>query len=266
MAGGQVKPLADVFDCYLRRAPLALALFRTAECRHLAAVRMRRPLLDLGCGNAEFAAAALEGSPDLGIDLVHQRLSLARAEGRHRALVCGDAARLPLAGGSIGTVLAVSVCEHLKQPARTLAEVERVLGPGGQFVATIVLSDLHERLPYPRFCRRLALAPLAAAYLRLHDHVFCHQTLHNQAKWETMLTEAGLRVIESRTIVSPRLIVWFDFLLATAWPHKLRQRIGRCAVWRPRWVRKALWKWFQSIEEPNTDQGSVLLVVAEKTK
>jgi ubiquinone/menaquinone biosynthesis C-methylase UbiE len=260
----RLTSVAEIFDAYLARAPLALALFRSAECRHLRSVHLARPLLDLGCGNGEFAASALVGRPDLGIDLGHQRLAVALAADCHLALAQADAARLPVADDSFTTVLAVSVCEHLVEPARALAEVHRVLRPGGRFVATIVLRDLHERLFYPRLCRRLRLAGLARLYLRLHDRVFRHQTLLSQTGWEIMLAEAGFQIVTSRNILPPQLIVWFDFWLATAWPHKFMQRIGRGANWRPRWLRAALWKWFEAIEQGDTKDGSVLLVIAEK--
>jgi len=46
-------------------------------------------------------------------------------------LVC-DAAELPLDDASVDVVLNVSVLEHVPDPARILAEIRRVLRPGGR--------------------------------------------------------------------------------------------------------------------------------------
>ena len=195
-------PLATIFGHYLRSAPLAHALFRSAECRHLASLKLKRPVLDLGCGMGEFASHAVGARLDVGVDCLAAPLSTARTLGRFRSVVQADAARLPVAGESFASVIAVSVCEHFAKPVASLAEAYRVLNPGGQFVATIVLADVHEHLYYPRLLRRLRLGWLASRYLQLHDLVFRHHVLESREWWEARLTEVGFNVVFSRKIIA----------------------------------------------------------------
>ncbi len=257
---------AAIFARYLSHTPLAHALFRGAECRSLAALEIRRPALDLGCSTGEFAAWALDEPIELGVDLSHGRLRQARGAGGHVSLAQADAAALPLTDETFASVIAVSVCEHLLQPRAALAEAFRVLRPGGRFVATVVLAELHEHLFWPKVCRRLRMPWLARWYVALHDRVFGHVALHGREEWEKMLQAAGFRLVVSRKILSPRLTRWFDFWLITAWPYKLVQWLGvQTFVWRPKWLRRLCWRCFQSIDEECGNQGSVLLVVAEKT-
>lgn len=46
-----------------------------------------------------------------------------------------DAQALPFRDGSVGALIAFDLVHHLPQPARLLAEAERVLAPGGRLVA-----------------------------------------------------------------------------------------------------------------------------------
>ncbi len=255
----------NIFDSYVSHTPLAYTIFRGSECCALCSVDSKRPVLDIGSSTGEFAQWALTEPSDAGVDLSHSRLRQAFARGGHASLAQADAAALPYPDDAFASVLAVSVCEHLARPGAALAEAFRVLRPGGRFVATIVLADIHQHLLHSRLCRALGLRWLAGLYERLHDRVFDHVALHERDDWERMLAAAGFRLVEGRKILSPRLIRWFDFWLITAWPYKLMQWLGmRPFVWRPRWIARLCWKWFQSIDEDAADEGSVLLVVAEK--
>jgi SAM-dependent methyltransferase len=93
-------------------------------------------VLDLGCFGSEILPVLHRlGLRDLtGIDLnplVH-RMPL---EGAIRYLV-GDFLQASLADRSFDCITAISVIEHGFQPQRLLAEVSRMLSPGGAFVAS----------------------------------------------------------------------------------------------------------------------------------
>lgn len=107
-------------------------------------------LLDLGCGTGYAAPHLRERysrAPLLHLDLAHGMLTFARDQrsvaGAH--YLCGDAEQLPLADACVDLVwssLAVQWCE---QPERLLAELSRVLRPGGRcLLATLGPDTLYE--------------------------------------------------------------------------------------------------------------------------
>lgn len=96
-----------------------------------------RPLLDLGTGDGQTLAALVRG-PGLVVGVDRSAAAL-RAAGRASpyARVCAQADRLPFTDASFTAALAGDLFHHLvdRALASTLAEVVRVLRPGGRLLA-----------------------------------------------------------------------------------------------------------------------------------
>lgn len=85
------------------------------------------------------------GRRALGLDGRYDRemcrqLGIARAEGK---ILCMDAAKMTFADASMDNFVSTSVFEHLPEPARVMAEIARVLRPGGvvQIITHLYTSD-----------------------------------------------------------------------------------------------------------------------------
>jgi SAM-dependent methyltransferase len=124
-------------------------------------------ILDIGCaagGTLSYLAAWGEA---WGLDLSAEAVALCLAWGidEHR-LVVGDAQSMPFfTDERFDLITAVEVLEHLPQPERGLAEIRRILKPGGLLLLTVpadpkLWSDRDARLGH---FRRYRLAELKAA-------------------------------------------------------------------------------------------------------
>ncbi|RSM98179.1 SAM-dependent methyltransferase [Nonomuraea sp. WAC 01424] len=96
-------------------------------------------LLDLGCGpgtiTTDLAAAVAPGHV-LGLDQQAAQLAGARTRAGQRGLTNvefqeGSCYEIPLDDRSVDRVFSHALLEHLAHPARALAEIHRVLRPGG---------------------------------------------------------------------------------------------------------------------------------------
>lgn len=107
-------------------------------------------VLDLGCGEGRhvIAACALDGADAVGVDLSLTDLATARErmvefrgepeeDAGHFLLLAGDALRLPFDDGSFDAVICSEVLEHIPDYRGALAEIFRVLKPGGRFCASV---------------------------------------------------------------------------------------------------------------------------------
>jgi SAM-dependent methyltransferase len=82
------------------------------------------------------AAAEAARPAYVGIDLSAAELAVARRRGAER-LVRASAAALPLASGSVDVVVCSMALQVLTPLPAVLAEIARVLKPGGRLVATV---------------------------------------------------------------------------------------------------------------------------------
>lgn len=99
--------------------------------RHVAAYRLAEPefgpgrLLDLGCGIGH-SFHLLSPRETVGVDVDGGAL-----EGQDRETLVADMRELPFGDDSFESVLSVHSVEHVPDPERVVAEVSRVLEPGG---------------------------------------------------------------------------------------------------------------------------------------
>jgi SAM-dependent methyltransferase len=102
-----------------------------------------RDLLDVGCGDGAYALAAARARAHVtGLDRCAVAVAAARAraeaEGLAVDLQLGDAGALPFPADRFDVVLAVTVLCFVAKPAQAVAEMARVLRPGG----VLVLGEL----------------------------------------------------------------------------------------------------------------------------
>ncbi len=95
-----------------------------------------RRLLDAGCGTGHFSRRAAERgartvSLDLGFDLLRVTGTRCRT-----SRVQGDALRLPFPDGCFDVVVSSEMVEHTPDPEAAVAELCRVVGPGGVLALT----------------------------------------------------------------------------------------------------------------------------------
>jgi SAM-dependent methyltransferase len=95
-----------------------------------------REVLDLGCRTGAVTASFLEGNRVVGMDVDRDALALAAQRGIET--VWGDIeVTLPFEEGSFDAVVAGELLEHVREPADVVAEVRRLLRPGGTFAGSV---------------------------------------------------------------------------------------------------------------------------------
>ena len=94
-------------------------------------------LLDIGCGDGRIAEEARAcGARYVGVDVSSSAVEFCRAKGLEAA-ECNLDQPLPFPDGSFDAVTVFEVLEHLFEPARALAQIARVLKPGGAVVGSV---------------------------------------------------------------------------------------------------------------------------------
>jgi ubiquinone/menaquinone biosynthesis C-methylase UbiE len=197
--------------------------------------------LDLGCGHRLLPEWRLEQEQELakrprllaGLDYDHGSLI------RHSAIrncVRGDISSLPFRDGAFDLVTSNMVFEHLKQPAAQLAEIIRVLKPGG-----ILVFHTPNVQSYASFVTRLIPESLKASLIwflqrRKEEDIFpVYYRINSSRRIKEVAQSAGFEVQMIRLIVSsaqlwmiPPLVMLeliLIRLLMTGWGRRFRTNI-----------------------------------------
>lgn len=125
------RPLRD-------STPSGLLALHDAGYREAVAVLPRGTILDIGCGVGEETVRLVgDGRNVIGIDYDPETAALARARGI--GALCADGSVLPLATGTVDAVCSSHIIEHFVDPSGHVAEMARVLKPGG--IACVVTPN-----------------------------------------------------------------------------------------------------------------------------
>ncbi len=108
--------------------------------QQLASLPQVRRILDLGCGDGEnllrFAGVPAQR---LGLEISMSRLQTARQHGLD--VLQGSGTTLPLPDGSVDMIYIAHVLHHIREYAAAMAEMRRVLAPGGVVFVVETVSD-----------------------------------------------------------------------------------------------------------------------------
>ncbi|MHB1318683.1 MAG: class I SAM-dependent methyltransferase [Anaerolineae bacterium] len=154
-------------------------------------------ILDCGTGMGFYARTLHRLYPDtrvVGVDVDGRALAYARAHVDQAILVVqGDITRMPLKAGSVDSVLMSEVLEHLPDEPAGLAEIRRVLKPGGKLAITVPVSyysawyDPINRLSVTLRGRPIRTGPFAGIWAY-------HVRLYEPERLRQVLADAGFTV------------------------------------------------------------------------
>ena len=151
-------------------------------------------ILDVGSGKGAFAGALARGGlRPVGADPSLAAVAIAKrwVDGDGRFLLAAGEA-LPLASESFDRAVSVCVLEHTRDDALVLAEVRRVLKPGGLFALTVdCLNSPH----------------VEEAFRRHHVSEYRCNQLYDDTRIRELLREAGFEVLGSRYLFTGRLAI-----------------------------------------------------------
>lgn len=252
---------------HLRELPAFRGLLRAVEARfYQDLLPLDEPVLDVGCGDGHFASIAFPRPLEAGIDPAGAILREAGQRGAYRVLAqaLGDA--LPFAGGTFATVISNSVLEHIPGVEPVLAEVARVLQPGGRFIFCVPGERLTELLFFTQLFRRFRLGGLARAYEGYFNRISRHHHCDGPGVWQERLAVASLRPVAHFSYFSERANHALDLGHYYGVPSLVAKKLfGRWILVPTRWNLALTERWLRPLyDEPLPEVGAYLFVVAEK--
>jgi SAM-dependent methyltransferase len=216
---------------FARYESLAHSLWRAQELslfrQYLG--RIDAPVLDFGCGDGSFSAVLLE-EVAWGADTDPAALEMAARTGIYRAMVSCVNNTIPLPSGSVRSVISNSVLEHVEGLDGVIAELARVIEPGGRLALTA---------PTPTYTDHLTkwFGAKAANEVNLQSS---HRNLKSASEWIRCLSMHGLET-EVMIEYQPDWMTFWYRMLRFCGPRGLGRIPGfqdMCwRLWLGTWVR-----------------------------
>ncbi|MEQ8514957.1 MAG: class I SAM-dependent methyltransferase, partial [Chromatocurvus sp.] len=180
--------------------------------------------------------------------------------------LAASATALPLADASLGSVAANCVLEHVPRLGTALAEIHRVLRPGGRLVFGVPSHHFADMLFGSTALRRLGLKRLSRAYGAWFNRHSAHFHADSPQCWLARLGQYGFETEHWEYYISAAGLRAFDLAHYLGVPRLISYRLtGRWVAVPVPGVNYAYERWLRPYyDEPAPEEGAYLFFHARK--
>ncbi len=180
---------------------------------YMATAPLAGPTLDLGCADGYSSFLIFDEAFTYGVDITEKYRSSINQYGRHGEYLVGSADAIPLPDASVQTVVMNNVLYHVANRDAVMAEVKRVLRPGGTFLfddATPAVFDVGNR-PFLALLKDLGGGDYVDRYNRMRHTMYMEDRTINpllqlvSSEYPAYLRGLGFEHVQCRPTMSPRL-------------------------------------------------------------
>jgi ubiquinone/menaquinone biosynthesis C-methylase UbiE len=171
-------------------------------------------LLDSGCGTGHHMVPLRErGYEVAGVDASKEMLEHARINNPESLILEADVEEIPLPDASFDIILSVEVLRHLPRSAQTIAEMSRLLKPGG--FALVTATPLLNMNGY-------ALLNKLTHAVKIGNFARHKQSFHSSARLRKEFSEAGFSSVAIHGVyIGP--VNWLERLFPKGMPARLKK-------------------------------------------
>jgi uncharacterized protein (TIRG00374 family) len=151
---------------------------KTDDIKEVLAIKISDTILDIGCGSGvQIREVGKNGYAfAVGIDINENAVRFARKKGLpNTEFIIGDAQHIPIKTGSADKLICAEIIEHLKEPGQLVAEINRVLKPGG----SVVITTPNDRSIWGAYELMWDLFGRGRSYGKTHLRFFSEDMLRN---------------------------------------------------------------------------------------
>lgn len=188
----QTNSLQRYIDYYLSFRPAFFSFIRPQEgfLFNKNSRYIQSPILDFGCGDGFFAEMVFgKGKIEIGLDIPESRITEAKDKNIYKKIISYDGGRIPLKDASVTTVISNCVFEHLPNLDKNIAEISRVLKPGGYLLTSVMTNRWNAFL--------IGKHVFGPTYIKKFEQQQAHLNLLSLKTWETKLHKNKLKPIQT---------------------------------------------------------------------
>jgi len=214
----------DFLFLHLSGLPYFRAFLRAVESAYYQDLDLPSPILDVGCGDGNFAALTFDHNINVGLDPWHGPIHEAKAYSKYNLLVESDGGTMPFPDGYFSSAFSNSVLEHIPHVDLVVRETSRVLKPGAPFVFCVPSHNFLPTLSIGRALDRIGLRPLGDLYRAFFNKISRHHHCDDPSVWQARLEANGFKLERWWHYFSPQALTtleWGHYFGAPCLPPRL---------------------------------------------
>ncbi|MHC1784477.1 MAG: methyltransferase domain-containing protein [Anaerolineaceae bacterium] len=189
-----IKVQKDYLWENISKLPYFRGLLRAVEARFYQDIDLPGPILDMGCGDGDFASMTFDWPLDAGIDPWTGPVRKARDRNCYRLVIQGQGKDMPFEAGYFRSVISNSVLEHIPDVQTVLEDIARVTIPGGVFVFCVPSENFLANLSISSFFDSIGLRKVGNAYRGFFNAISRHYHCDPAATWQGRLEKTGFEL------------------------------------------------------------------------
>ena len=157
-------------------------------------------VLDVGCYSGLFSAIMMEKFPGidlLAVEIDDKRISMAKTRGIKVFKADIEKENLPFTDNYFDVVLFLETIEHLANPLKILAEIKRVVRPGGE----VIISTPNSVSLFARYSHLRGATPYYIHFLHSANIQRGHKNVYSYHRFELNLQQAVDLLVENGYVV-----------------------------------------------------------------
>lgn len=220
---------------------------------------MPRPILDVGCGDGQFAEITFDHKIDVGLDPWFEPMREASGRQVYDLLAWAYGQTMPFDAGTFRSAFSNSVLEHIPDVQPVLNEISRVLSTDGLFYFCVPNHNFDPNLSIGKLLNRLKLPSAANRYRNWFEKIARHINLDSPETWTERINAAGMRVEKHWNYFSPRALAYLEWGHYLGIPSLITKRLfGRWILIKQPWNLAATRKYLDAIwNEPQPQAEGV---------
>ena len=176
---------------------LSASIIRGKESLLFSNVRLKAPIIDLGCGNGQFAKLTFNEKIDYGVDIT---VSKNLDNHTYSNWMKQDLRKMTFDDNSFCTAVSNSVFEHVDGVESAISESARILKKGGRIYLTVPTREINNNFwLYRIFGKRKFIDKIITKY---HQSLF-HINIKSASWWKEMFERNGFNVTSTIRYISP---------------------------------------------------------------
>lgn len=211
---------------YLEARPMFLAAIRVPEAAlyNKYSAYIKNLSLDFGCGDGFFAETVFgKNKIDIGLDIKNERSEKIIAKNIYKKVVFYDGKKIPFTNNYFRTVISNCVLEHVADINSAVAEIYRVLKPGGFFIATVMADKWNNYM----FGRKI----FGQLYVNYMEKRQVHLNLFSYNKWSEFFKSNGFKIIKSAGYLDEKYSQFLDLAHYLSLPSLISFKLFN--TWQP---------------------------------